>query len=205
MNDVLVIGIAGGSGSGKTTLAKYLEQQLGEKILLLSHDSYYKAHDNLSMEERKHLNYDHPDALETSLLVEHIKMLKKGHCIHSPVYDFVTHNRSSETICVDPRKVIIIEGILAFENKELRDLMDIRIFVDTDADIRLCRRIRRDVMERGRTVESVLSQYQETVQPMYVRFVEPTKRYASMIIHGGMDDHVRSMLFNHITHYLDKE
>ena len=202
VNDVLVIGIAGGSGSGKTTLAKYLEQQLGEKILLLSHDSYYRAHGDMPLEERKTLNYDHPDALETSLLVEHLKLLKDGHAIHCPNYDFTTHNRSGRTTYMEPRKVIIVEGILVFENKELRDLLDIRIFVDTEADIRLCRRIRRDVVERGRTVESVLTQYEETVQPMYMRFVEPSKRYASMIVYGGKDESVRKMLLNHITNYL---
>lgn len=203
--DVLVIGIAGGSGSGKTTLAKYLERQLGEKILLLSHDSYYRSHSDMALEERKNLNFDHPNALETSLLVEHIKQLKAGHAIHAPNYDFTVHNRSDNTTYMEPRRVIIVEGILVFENKELRDLMDIRIFVDAEADIRLCRRIRRDVMERGRTVESVLAQYEETVQPMYMRFVEPTKRYASMIVYGGKDENVRKMLLNHITNYLGNE
>lgn len=159
----------------------------------------------MTLEERKTLNFDHPKALETSLLVEHIKQLKAGHAIHTPNYDFTIHNRSDKTTYMEPRRVIIVEGILVFENKELRDLMDIRIFVDTEADIRLCRRIRRDVMERGRTVESVLTQYEETVQPMYMRFVEPTKRYASMIVYGGKDENVRKMLLSHIANYLGNE
>ena len=204
MDNVMVIGIAGGSGSGKTTLAREIERRLGEKIILLSHDSYYRRHDEMSYEERCLLNYDEPAALETELLVEHLQQLRSGVAIDQPVYDFTQHNRSNETVRVEPKQVIIVEGILIFENKELRDLMDIRVFVDADADVRLCRRIKRDVTKRGRTVESVLSQYENTVRPMYIRYVEPTKRYASFILpHGGKDVAVQNMLINHILKHLE--
>lgn len=204
MDNVMVIGIAGGSGSGKTTLAREIERRLGEKIILLSHDSYYRRHDEMSYEERCLLNYDEPAALETELLVEHLQQLRSGVAIEQPVYDFTQHNRSNETVRIEPKQVIIVEGILIFENKELRDLMDIRVFVDADADVRLCRRIKRDVTKRGRTVESVLSQYENTVRPMYIRYVEPTKRYASFILpHGGKDVAVQNMLINHILKHLE--
>ena len=203
-NNILVIGIAGGSGSGKTTLAREIERRLGEKIILLSHDSYYRRHDEMSYEERCLVNYDEPAALETELLVEHLKLLRSGVAIDQPVYDFTQHNRSNETVHIEPKQVIIVEGILIFENRELRDLMDIRVFVDADADVRLCRRIKRDVTKRGRTVESVLSQYENTVRPMYIRYVEPTKRYASFILpHGGKDVAVQNMLINHILKHLE--
>ena len=204
MDNVMVIGIAGGSGSGKTTLAREIERRLGEKIILLSHDSYYRRHDEMSYEERCLLNYDEPAALETELMVEHLQQLRSGVAIEQPVYDFTQHNRSNETVRIEPKQVIIVEGILIFENKELRDLMDIRVFVDADADVRLCRRIKRDVTKRGRTVESVLSQYENTVRPMYIRYVEPTKRYASFILpHGGKDVAVQNMLINHILKHLE--
>ena len=165
--NILVIGIAGGTGSGKTTLMKNLISRFGDVVTVISHDNYYKRHDDIPYEERCRLNYDEPSAFDTSLMVYHLDQLRHGYSIECPVYDFTVHNRSSETIHIVPKKVIIVEGILIFENEELRNLMDIRIFVDTDADIRLCRRIKRDVNKRGRTLESVLEQYQQTVKPMH--------------------------------------
>ena len=185
MEKSLVIGIAGGSGSGKTTLMKNLIQTFGPAITVISHDNYYKRHDEMTYEERCLLNYDEPAAFDTSLMVYHLDQLRHGYAIECPVYDFTVHNRSSETIHIVPKKVIIVEGILIFENEELRNLMDIRIFVDTDADIRLCRRIKRDVNKRGRTLESVLQQYQETVKPMHEQYVEPSKKYAHIVVPEG--------------------
>ena len=204
MADVMVIGIAGGSGSGKTTLAREIERRLGQRVIMLSHDAYYRAHDDIPFSEREKLNYDHPDALETNLMVSHIQQLKSGQAIDCPVYDFSAHNRSQETVRIEPRRVIVVEGILIFHDKELRDQMDLRIFVDAEPDVRLCRRIKRDVNKRGRTVESVLTQYEDTVRPMHMKFVEPTKKYASFILpNGGKDKAVQDMLINHITQYLN--
>ena len=185
MNDILVIGIAGGSGSGKTTLMNNIVRRFEDNITVLSHDSYYRRHDDMTYEERCQLNYDEPAALETELMVQHLDLLRQGIAIDCPDYDFTVHNRSDKVIRVEPRKIIIVEGILIFENKELRDLMDIRIFVDTDADIRLCRRVKRDVNKRGRSLESVLQQYQETVKPMYEKYVEPSKKYAHILVPEG--------------------
>lgn len=184
-NNILVIGIAGGTASGKTTLMKNLIAHFEGEVTVLSHDNYYKRHDNLPYEERCKLNYDEPNAFDTSLMVYHLDQLRHGHAIECPVYDFTVHNRSDETIHVVPRSVIIVEGILIFENEGLRDLMDIRIFVDSDADVRLCRRIKRDVNKRGRSLESVLTQYQETVKPMHERYVEPTKKFAHIVVPEG--------------------
>ncbi len=185
MDNILVIGIAGGSGSGKTTLMKNLIARLGGKVTVVSHDNYYKRHDDLTYEERCLLNYDEPDAFDTSLMVYQLDQLRHGYSIDCPVYDFTIHNRSNETVRIVPEQVIIVEGILIFQNKELRDLMDIRIFVDTDADIRLCRRIKRDVNKRGRSMESVLAQWQQTVKPMHEMYVEPSKKYANLIVPEG--------------------
>lgn len=205
MEDVLVIGIAGGSGSGKTTLAREIQRRLGERVILLSHDAYYRRHDDIPFCEREKLNYDHPDALETELLIEHIRQLKAGSPILCPVYDFAAHNRSDDTVEIQPRRVIVVEGILIFHDKSLRELMDLRVFVDAEADVRLCRRIKRDVSKRGRTVESVLNQYEDTVRPMHMKFVEPTKKHASFIVpNGGKDKAVQDMLINHITQYLSE-
>lgn len=170
-DNILVIGIAGGTGSGKTTLMNNLISRFEGMVTVISHDNYYKRHDDMTYEERSQLNYDEPAAFDTSLMVYHLEELRRGHAIECPVYDFTIHNRSEQTIHIVPKKVIIVEGILIFENEELRNLMDIRIFVDTDADIRLCRRIKRDVNKRGRTLESVLKQYQDTVKPMHERYV----------------------------------
>ena len=203
MNDILVIGIAGGSGSGKTTLMNNIVTRFADNITVLSHDSYYKRHDDMTYEERCQLNYDEPAALETDLMVRHLDQLRSGQAIDCPVYDFTVHNRSDETTRIEPRKVIIVEGILIFEDPGLRDLMDIRIFVDTDADIRLCRRVKRDVNKRGRTLESVLSQYQQTVKPMYERYVEPSKKYAHILVpEGGKNAVALELLMNLIEKHI---
>ena len=203
-SDILVIGIAGGTGSGKTTLVSNIMTQFEGMVTVLSHDNYYKRHDELTFEERSGLNYDEPDAIETSLMVEHLKALRAGQAIDCPVYDFTRHNRSDESIHLEPKPVIIVEGILIFENEPLRDLMDIRLFVDTDADVRLCRRIKRDVEKRGRTLESVLTQYQTTVKPMHEKYVEPSKKYANLVIpEGGKNMVALEMILGRIQKHLD--
>ena len=184
-NNILVIGIAGGTGSGKTTLMKNIINRFGDVVTVLSHDNYYRRHDELSYEERCLINYDEPAALETDLMAHHLDLLRQGQAIDCPVYDFSAHNRSNDTIRIVPKNVIIVEGILIFENEPLRNLMDIKIFVDTDADVRLCRRIKRDVNKRGRTLESVLMQYQQTVKPMHEKYVEPSKKYADLVVPEG--------------------
>ena len=198
--EVTVIGVAGGTGSGKSTLVKRLQEAFkGDDVVTLCHDYYYKAHTELTYEERTKLNYDHPQAFDTQMLVEHIKALKENVPIEHPVYSFVEHNRLPQTVHVKPSRVIIVDGILIFENKELRDLMDIKVYVDTDADIRLARRILRDVCERGRTMQSVISQYTQTVKPMHEEFVEPSKKYADVIIpEGGFNSVAVEMLIQNI-------
>ena len=204
-NQILVIGIAGGTGSGKTTLMKNLIQRFAGSVTVLSHDNYYRRRDDLTYEQRCRINYDEPAALETDLMAQHLDALRHGQSIQCPVYDFTQHNRSNETIHICPEKVIIVEGILIFENKELRDLMDIRIFVDTDADIRLCRRIKRDVNKRGRTLESVLTQYQTTVKPMHEKYVEPSKRFADIVVpEGGKNFVALDMIIGRIQRHLDE-
>ena len=184
-NNILVLGIAGGTGSGKTTLMKNIIDKFGNAVTVLSHDNYYKRRDELTYEQRCLINYDEPDALETDLMAAHLDRLRRGEAIDCPIYDFTQHNRSNETVRIEPTPVIIVEGILIFENKPLRDLMDIKIFVDTDADVRLCRRITRDVNKRGRTLESVLTQYQTTVKPMHEKYVEPSKKHADLVVPEG--------------------
>ena len=204
-NNILVIGIAGGTGSGKTTLMNNLIEKFANDVTILSHDNYYKRHDELTYEQRCQLNYDEPAALETDLMAVHLEHLRRGEAIDCPVYDFTIHNRSDETIRIVPRKVIIVEGILIFENRELRELMDIRVFVDTDADVRLCRRIKRDVYKRGRTLESVLTQYQETVKPMHEMYVEPSKKYADIIVpEGGKNLVALDMIIGRIQRHLEE-
>ena len=204
MEKSLVIGIAGGSGSGKTTLLKNIIQTFGPAITVISHDNYYKRHDEMTYEERCQLNYDEPAALETDLMVRQLEDLRSGQEILCPVYDFTVHNRSDETILIKPEKVIIVEGILIFENKELRDLMDIKVFVDTDADIRICRRIKRDVNKRGRSLESVITQYQQTVKPMHEKYVEPSKKYADIVVpEGGKNLVALAMIQGYISRYLE--
>lgn len=204
--EVTVIGVAGGTGSGKSTLVKRLQEAFrSEDVATLCHDYYYKAHPELTYEERTKLNYDHPQSFDTDMLVEHVRALKSNVAIERPVYSFVEHNRTEETVAVKPSKVIIIDGILIFENKELRDLMDIKVFVDTDADLRLARRILRDVRERGRSMESVISQYTTTVKPMHEEFVEPSKKYADVIIpEGGFNSVAVQMLIQNIRSIVEK-
>ena len=206
MKDVVVIGVAGGTGSGKSTLVKRLQEAFkNDDVATICHDFYYKAHPELSYEEHTKLNYDHPAAFDTDMLVEHIRQLKEGKNVECPVYSFVEHNRTTETLPVAPSKVIIIDGILIFENEELRDMMDIKVYVDTDADLRLARRILRDVRERGRSMESVISQYTKTVKPMHEQFVEPSKRYADVIIpEGGFNSVAVSMLIQSIRSIVEK-
>ena len=204
MDNILVIGIAGGSGSGKTTLMKRLVDEFGENVSVLSHDNYYKRHDELTFEERAALNYDEPDALDTSLMVYQLDQLRHGMSIDCPVYDFALHNRSNETIRVMPKQVIIVEGIMIFVDPELRNLMDIKIFVDTDADVRLCRRIKRDVTKRGRSLDSVLDQYQATVKPMHEKYVEPSKKHANLVVpEGGKNQVALDMIIGRIRRHLE--
>ena len=203
--NTLVIGIAGGTGSGKTTLMNNLIGKFADEVTVLSHDNYYRRHDDLTYEERCNLNYDEPASLETELMAEHLSKLRHGEAIDCPIYDFTIHNRSDQTMRIVPKKVIIVEGILIFENEALRNLMDIRIFVDTDADIRLCRRITRDVNKRGRTLESVLTQYQQTVKPMHERYVEPSKQFAHIVVpEGGKNLVALDMITGRIQRHLEE-
>ncbi|MBQ9844234.1 MAG: uridine kinase [Oscillospiraceae bacterium] len=205
MDQILVIGIAGGSGSGKTTLMKRLVEQFGDHVSVVSHDNYYRRHDELTYEQRCLINYDEPAAFETDLMARHLDCLRNGQAIECPVYDYTIHNRSDATFTIEPRKVIIVEGILIFENEALRNLMDIRIFVDTDADVRLCRRIKRDVNKRGRTLESVLTQYQDTVKPMHEQYVEPSKKYANLVVpEGGKNLVALEMITDRIRRHLNE-
>jgi uridine kinase len=180
---MLVLGIAGGTGSGKTTVVNQIIKHFpSDQVCIISQDSYYKATDNLSYEERTKINFDHPRAIDFELLVQHLKELKQGKTIEQPVYSFVTHNRTKDTIQTHPRKVVIVEGILIFNNEELRNLFDIKIFVHADTDERLIRRIRRDINERGRDIDEVLNRYKDTLKPMHQQFIEPTKNFADIII-----------------------
>ena len=202
----LIIGIAGGSGSGKTTLALRLKERFGEdEVRLISHDSYYKRHDELPYEQRCKLNYDHPDAFDNDLIVRHLRTLKAGQAIDCPVYDYTIHNRSDRVQHIEPAPVLIVEGILPFAEPELCALFDYKIFVDTDADERILRRILRDVKERGRSLDSVISQYLTTVKPMHDAFVEPSKRRADIIIpNGGENGPAVEVLAHHIRSLIEK-
>lgn len=203
----LVIGIAGGSGSGKTTIAQVILERVGAKrIAFFPHDAYYRDLSTLPLSKRAEVNFDHPDALETELLVEHLKQIKKGLPVEMPVYSFTTHARTSQTIHIEAQPIILVEGILIFAEPELRDLFDVRIFVDTDADIRFIRRLDRDITERARTVSSVIHQYQMTVRPMHLEFVEPSKRYADVIIpEGGFNQVAMDMVVARIEELLVAE
>ncbi len=182
----LVIGVAGGSGSGKTTVARRILERVGaEHIAYLPHDAYYKDLSHLPPEERRRFNFDHPDSLDTPLLLEHLAQLRSGQAVEIPVYDFATYTRKTETQHIAPAPIVLVEGILIFAEPDLRDALDVRLFVDTDADLRFIRRLRRDVYERGRTVDSIIEQYLQTVRPMHLEFVEPSKRYADIIIPQG--------------------
>ena len=185
MGDVITIGIAGGTGSGKTTITRRIIQEFGGDVSVVYHDNYYKRHDDLTYEERTKLNYDHPNAFDTPLLIEHLEALKAGEPVECPVYDYTVHNRSEKTVTIRPAKVIVVEGILIFAEPELCRRMDIKIFVDTDADVRILRRILRDTRDRGRDLESIVTQYLTTVKPMHELFVEPSKRNSDIIIPEG--------------------
>ena len=182
----VVFAVAGGTASGKTTVARAVLDAVGaSQIAYLPHDAYYKDREDLTFEERALLNYDHPDSLETKLLINHIKRLLNWEAVQVPVYDFTEHRRTAETVVVEPSPIILVDGILIFTRRKLRDLMDIKVFVDTDSDVRFIRRLRRDMEERGRSLSSVVTQYLETVRPMHIKFVEPSKRFADVIIPGG--------------------
>ena len=201
--NVMVIGIAGGTGSGKTTLAKNIAKHFGSDISMLRHDDYYKRHDDIPLADRAKLNYDHPDAFDKELLHKHIDMLKNGQSVDSPIYDYKVHNRSDETRHVPATPVVVLEGILVFEDKELLEKLDMKIFVDTDADVRILRRITRDVKQRGRTLDSVVKQYLTTVKPMHEAFVEPSKKHADIIIpEGGKNPVAYNMLITEIARHL---
>jgi uridine kinase len=199
-NTPLVVAIAGGSGSGKTTVAQSILDRVGRnRIAYLPHDAYYKDLSNLPHNQRLEVNFDHPDSLETNLLTQHIRQLKNWQPVDLPVYDFKNHTRTDQVIRIEPQKVILVEGILIYVEKELRELFDVKIFVDTDADIRFIRRLERDISERGRTTENVINQYLRTVRPMHLDFVEPSKRYADIIIpEGGFNVVALDMVISHI-------
>ena len=186
--DTFIIGIAGGSGSGKSTFTNRLKAAFGDSIAVIYHDNYYRKQDNIPFEERKKVNYDHPDSLETDLMVEHLAMLRRGEAVDCPVYDYSQHNRSDRTVRIEPRPIIIAEGILLLSDPRIRDLVDIKIFVEADADERIIRRILRDVKERGRDLDNIVEQYLTTVKPMHYLYVEPTKVTADIIINSGMND-----------------
>ncbi len=188
MANSVIIGIAGGTGSGKSTFTNRLKEEFKDNVSVIYYDNYYKRRDDVTLEERKGFNYDHPDAFDTELLVRHMKALKAGQAIECPVYDFTLYNRSDETVTINPSKVIIVEGILILQNEQLRNLLDIKIFVEADADERILRRVIRDVKERGRDVEGIAKQYLTTVKPMHYIYVEPTKALADIVINSGMND-----------------
>ena len=205
MENILVVGIAGGSGSGKTTLTENLLERFGGQVSVVHHDNYYRAHDEVSMEERAKLNYDCPEAFDTELMVEHLKLLRQGRPVHCPVYDYTVHNRSDKTVVIEPQPVILVEGILIFAEPELCDLMDIKVFVDADADVRLARRLLRDVEDRGRSARSVIDQWQNTVKPMHEKFVEPSKKNANIIVpEGGHNWVAVDLILGRIQRHLDE-
>jgi uridine kinase len=196
----IVFGVAGGTASGKTTVARAILEAVGaEQIAYLPHDAYYRDMPHLSLEERSHQNYDHPNSLETKLMIKHIKRLLKWQPVNVPVYDFTTHRRTEETVLVEPSPIILVDGILIFTKRKLRELMDIKVYVDTDPDVRFIRRLERDIEERGRSLSSVIEQYMETVRPMHLKFVEPSKRYADVIIpHGGLNQVAMEMVVSRL-------
>ncbi len=206
MSKIMVIGIAGGTGSGKTTITRRLVERFGGDVSVIHHDNYYKAHHDMTYEERTLLNYDHPDAFDTDMLIGHLRELRQGRAIRCPVYDYSIHDRTDETLLIEPTRVIIVEGILIYENRELCDQMDIKIFVDADADVRILRRIERDVRDRGRSLESVINQYLSTVKPMHEQFVEPSKRRADVIVpEGGHNLVALDMVIQRVRAHLEQE
>ena len=202
----IIIGIAGGSGSGKTTLTRHLKDHFGGNVTVIGHDSYYRRQEGKTYEERALQNYDHPDAFETDLLIRHLRELRKGRSIQCPVYSYVDHNRTDQTAEVFPTKVLIVEGILIFQDPALRELFDIKIFVETDADERILRRALRDVEERGRTLRSVVNQYLTTVKPMHEQYVEPSRKYADIIVlEGGHNLVALEMIMQRIQNHIDRD
>jgi uridine kinase len=203
----IVFAVAGGTASGKTTVARAVLDSVGaSQVAYLPHDAYYKNRDDLSAEERALLNYDHPNSLETKLLIKHVKQLLNWETVHVPVYDFTEHRRTSETVIVEPSPIILVDGILIFTRRKLRELMDIKVFVDTDADVRFIRRLKRDMNERGRSLNSVVSQYLDTVRPMHIKFVEPSKRFADVIIPGGgLNEVAMDMVVSQLTAMLQMQ
>ena len=201
----VIIGIAGGTGSGKSTFTNRLKDEFKDQVAVLYHENYYRAQDDIPFEERKKVNYDHPDAFETELLIEHIKQLKEGHAIQCPVYDYAAHNRSKEVVEIQPKRVILLEGILVLADPRLRDLLDIKVFVEADADERILRRVIRDVKERGRDLEGVVDQYLTTVKPMHYLYVEPTRALADVVINSGMNPVAFEMMKHNIQKLLDEE
>jgi uridine kinase len=200
-NTPFFIGVAGGTGSGKTTVSRRICEMVGyEHIAWLQHDAYYNDHSHLTPEARALVNYDHPDSLDTALFVEHLQLLRSGHAVDVPTYDFATHARGSAVVHVEPARLVLVEGILVFVEKALRDLLDMRIYVDTDADIRFIRRLQRDMIERGRSLESIVKQYMATVRPMHLEFVEPSKRYAHVIVPEGGDNRVAMEMISSTLH-----
>lgn len=203
--DTILVGIAGGTGSGKTTLTRHLKDHFPSDVTVIGHDSYYKRQEGKTYEERARQNYDHPSAFDTDLLIQHLEALKRGEAVQCPVYSYVDHNRTDETVTVLPAKVIIVEGILIFQNPTLRDMFDIKIFVETDADERILRRCLRDVEERGRSLQSVVTQYLTTVKPMHEQFVEPSRKYADIVVlEGGHNLVALEMIMQRIQNHIDK-
>ena len=200
----IIIGIAGGTGSGKSTFTNRLKDAFGNQVTVLYHDNYYRAHDDMPFEQRKKLNYDHPDAFETELLLEHLNKLKNWEAIDCPTYNYANHNRAKATIHIEPRPVILLEGILVLYDEALRNLLDIRIFVDADADERILRRILRDTKERGRDIENIIDQYLTTVKPMHALFVEPTRAYADVVTNSGRNEVAFSLVRGEIARLLDE-
>ena len=200
-----IIGIAGGTGSGKSTFTNRLKKAFGDRITVMYHDNYYKPHDDLPFEKRQQINYDHPDSLETDLLIDHLKALRAGHAIDCPTYDFAHHTRAKEIVRVEPSRVIIVEGILILQDPRLRDLFDIKIFVEADADERILRRVTRDIKERGRSLENIMEQYLTTVKPMHYLYVEPTKTVADLILNSGLNDVAFDIMKTKIEALLEEE
>ncbi len=204
MSGIMIIGIAGGTGSGKTTITNRLVEQFGGNVSVVHHDNYYKAHHDMPYEERCLLNYDHPDSFDTEMMIRHLRLLREGKSVKCPVYDYSVHDRSERTITIEPTRVIIVEGILIYADRRLCDQIDVKIFVDADADVRILRRIQRDVQERGRSLESVINQYLTTVKPMHEQFVEPSKRRADVIIpEGGQNIVALEMVVQRVKAHLE--
>ena len=204
MNSVYVIGIAGGSGSGKSTFARRLTEKFPDSVSLVSCDNYYKAHDDIPLEERRLLNYDAPEALEFDLMVSHLRALKEGRAVDCPVYDFTLHNRSDKVVRIDPRPVIIVDGILILSDPALRETFDLKIYVETDADERILRRARRDMEVRGRKIDDIMAQYLNTVKPMHETHVEPSKKHADLILNGGLNPVALEVVESRVRDFLDK-